>query len=138
VSEHAAPWLHRCRSGGPGAKVVDDWPPGTVVDDYPAKRVVSAHARTPGRWGDAPGYSRAVGVHYANAADLDRKARERGFSHLDDYGAHAVEDRLAVEDHEPTLPPVRDSLLQAADQIRAAGMQPTLDGVPVSSPGDIR
>ena len=100
--------------------------------------IIPGHARTPGRWGDDPGYSSAVGVHYNNRLDLDRKARAKGMVPFSDYGPHVVQDQLLAEPPEFSLPPIRESLLQAADAIRASGVQPTLDGVPISSPGDIK
>ncbi len=133
VEDRERPHLHMCLV------------PGAVRHHEPARRKMSRIARTPGRWGgvDTAGYSKAVG-HYDSLADLDRKAAAAGLVSLDDLPRGTLDQHLhevqtgGGPDLGADLPPVRESMLEAADAIRASGLQPTLDGVPVSSASDIQ
>lgn len=133
VEDRDRPHLHMCRA------------PGERTRTRRARRKMSLIARTPGRWGgaDTAGYSKAVG-HYDSFRDLDRKAAERGLVSLDDMPQGTLEQHLhevqtgVAPDLGAGLPPIRDTLLEAADEIRASGQQPMLDGVPVTSASDIQ
>ena len=103
----------------------------------PMVRGVTAPARTVGQWGDdTAGYSHALQTHYSNRAELDRIAASRGMVHLDDVcpGKHGVADRVAKDDA-PVVDdtPIVEDIIAAMDHIRSQGIQPTLDGKPVSS-----
>lgn len=85
------------------SQVGDDMPCSTCSKIM--KKMISAPAKTSGRWGDQTGkwgvngfYDRGLGATYYTSAERDKIARSKGLVPLEDVGGDSfIENRMAAE-----------------------------------------